>query len=163
MYAKVLRWIRATALRMKMCQRGLLADNNLYRALRQDEIVAGFLLIPKSTAPFVAPPRLPNILPVNLAPGVEHALREHQWDGKFPTRGVSTTPHLNRAVHYAQNSGVIVRLDVGRLLDSGIQLYRVSDHVPAALIVVPEDDEVVLVSEDDGPLPAECVVEVLRT
>lgn len=134
----------------------------LFRALRDDEIEAGCILIPKSTEPFSASPRLPNVLPVDLAPGAQHAVREHQWHGKFPTRGVSTTPHLARALHYARRSLVIVRLDVVQLAAIGIELYRVSEHVPASLIVAPEDDEVILVRQEDGAFPASCIAEVMH-
>ena len=59
----------------------------LFRALRGEEISAGHVLIPKSQAPFRAHPRLPNVLPFNLGERGEHAVKDHQWDGKFPTRG----------------------------------------------------------------------------
>ena len=52
----------------------------LYRALRPAEISAGYVFIPKAQKPFLAHPRLPQILAWNLGEKPEHAVREHQWD-----------------------------------------------------------------------------------
>src|SRR6266550_729406 len=70
----------------------------LYRALRPEEISRG-VLIPKSREPFVAHPMLPQVLPFPLGERPEHAVRAQQWEreDRYPTSGVSTTPHRQRA------------------------------------------------------------------
>src|ERR1700730_7521198 len=105
----------------------------LYRALRPEEITRG-VLVPKSREPFVAHPRLPLVLPFTLGERPEHAVRAHQWDGRYPTSGVSTTPHLKRAEHYARHHRTIAKIDVECLASSGIQIFRVSEHVDSSLI-----------------------------
>jgi hypothetical protein len=118
----------------------------LYRALREAEIQAGGVLIPKKTELFIAHPRLPITLPFRLGLYHEHAVREHQWDGLYETCGISTTPHLARAQLYAARLGVIVKIDLTILESVGIVHFRVADFVAPSEIAVPEDDEVILVS-----------------
>jgi hypothetical protein len=135
---------------------------DLYRALRPDEIAAGCVPIPKSHAEFLAPPRLPNVLQVKLGPSIEHALREHQWLGRYQTRGVSATTRLEVAIRYAGHSRVVIRMVSEQLASHGIELYRVADYLPESLIEALGDDEVVLVRAVDGPYPGECVAEIIR-
>jgi hypothetical protein len=137
-------------------------DQSLYRALRQAEIDAGNILIPKGQKPFVAPLRLPFRLPAQLGDTVEHAIRDHQDHGKFPTRGISTTPFLERAVHYAQRHRVIARIDRSTLVKLGVRSFRVRDRVDPQFISVPEDDEIILLYEEGDCLPRECIAEVIR-
>ena len=118
----------------------------LYRALREEEIKDGGVLIPKKTKLFIAHPRLPITLPFRLGLHHEHAVREHQWDSRYETCGISTTPHLARARFYAAKLGVIVKIDVTMLESLGIIQFRVADFVAQAEIAVSEDDEVILVS-----------------
>jgi hypothetical protein len=132
----------------------------LYRALRDAEIDAGNILIPKSQAPFRAYPKLPLVLPFPLGEREEHAVRDHQWDGQFPTRGASCTTEWNVALRYAATTKVIVSLDEAECNRFGIRRFRVRDHVPLELIVHPEDEEVILVSERDGAFPKEIVTAV---
>lgn len=132
----------------------------LYRALRDVEISAGNILIPKSQAPFLAHPRLPIVLPFTLGEREEHAVREQQWNGQYPTRGVSCTTEWKIALQYATTSRVIVRIDEEACDRLGIHRCRVRDRVPLQLIAHPEDEEVILVSDEDGPLPKEIVAEV---
>jgi hypothetical protein len=133
----------------------------LYRALRPEEINRG-VLIPKSREPFVAEPRLPQMLPFMLGERPEHAVRAHQWNGRYPTSGVSTTPHLKRAEYYAQRHRFIARIAIGRLAASGVQMFRVSEHVHSSLIFAPEDDEVILVCPDAECLPREIIEEIFE-
>ena len=138
----------------------------LYRALRAAEIEAGCVLIPKNQRPFEADPRLgiDTRLPFVLGPTEEHAVRQHQWQQNgFPTSGVSTTPHLERAQFYAAADGVIVEID--RRLFS---VYGLRECVVNSIlgehpvdIAVPEDDEVILVWDEAGPFPKQLIVRVI--
>lgn len=129
----------------------------LYRALRDAEIEAGKVLIPKSQAPFRAYPKLPLVLPFTLGEREEHAVRDQQWDGKYPTRGVSCTTEWNVALRYAAKTKIIVSIDEAKCNRLGIRRFRVRDHVPLQLIVHPEDEEVILVFDRDGAFPREIV------
>lgn len=132
----------------------------LFRALRAAEIEAGNVLIPRSDRPFLANPRLPIVLPFVLGEREEHALREHQWDGKYPTRGISCTTAWSVAQRYAQKLKVIVTISEEACEVHDIRLYRVQDHVPLQLIEHPEDQEVILVCGRDGPFPTDIVTKV---
>jgi hypothetical protein len=133
----------------------------LYRALRPEEITRG-VLIPKSREPFVAHPMLPLVLPFTLGERPEHAVRVHQWDGRYPTSGVSTTPHFKRAESHAQHHRTIARIAVERLAASGIQMFRVSEHVDSSLIFAPEDDEVILICPDAECFPKEIIAGIFE-
>ena len=133
----------------------------LYRALNVAEIEAGYVLIPKSQAPFRAPPRLPNELPFTLSETEENAAREHQWDGKFPARGVSCTTKWTVAVRYAAKKKIMVCIDESKCERFGVRRIRVCDIVPLKLIIHPEDEEVILVFDKDGALPKEIISEVI--
>ena len=133
----------------------------LYRALRSEEIARG-VLVPKSREPFVAHPMLPLVLPFSLGERPEHAVRAHQWDGRYPTSGVSTTPHLKRAEYYAQCHHFIAKIAVERLAAFGIQMFRVSEHVAPSLIFKPEDDEVILVLPGAECLPKEIIASIFE-
>jgi hypothetical protein len=139
----------------------------LYRALRKVEIEQGNILIPKGQSPFKQHPRLgvDTRLPFKLAPTEEHAVRQHQWKQRgFPTSGVSTTPHLERATYYAQENKVIAKIN--RLL---LSQYHVAEYVVKEYlgshpqdIACPEDDEVILVKSDGNVFPKEIIEEVIR-
>jgi hypothetical protein len=137
------------------------ASHYLYRALRPEEIARG-VLIPKSQEPFTADPRLAidTRLPFILGPTTEHAVRQHQWQQQgFDTRGVSTTPHLRRARFYASTHRLIAVIRRDLLVGFGIEEFRVNewlaDHPED--IACTDDDEVILVCETPGPLPAEII------
>jgi hypothetical protein len=108
----------------------------LYRALRDVEIKAGCVLIPKSQAPFRALPRLPQMLPFTLGQREEHAVRQHQWNGKYLTRGVSCTTEWSVVLRYAAKKKIIVCIDESKCDWFGIRRYRVRDHVPLQLIML---------------------------
>jgi hypothetical protein len=131
----------------------------LYRALRPDEIKRR-VLIPKSGGPFVASPMFPQVFPLAFGEHTEHAVRAQQWDGRYPTSGVSTTPHLKRAEYYAQRNLHIARIAVERLAACGVQTFRVSEHVQPSLIAKPEDDEVILVYPGAKYFPKDIVVDI---
>jgi hypothetical protein len=132
----------------------------LYRALRGAEIEAGYILIPKSQAPFRAPPRLPNVLPFTLGEHAEHAVRDQQWDGKYLTRGVSCTTEWSVALRAAKEK-IIVSIDEAKCDQFGIHRYCVRDHVPSELIIHPDDEEVILACDTDGAFPKEIVSSVI--
>lgn len=136
----------------------------LYRAINLVEIAAGNILVPKSTEPFVAELRVPFIVGSEtiVGPRPEHAIRDHQLDGKYPTRGVSCTTSLEVARRYAARHRVIVRINEAACDAAGIDRFRVRDHVPRAFILQMEDEETILVANVDGPLPREIVAEVIR-
>jgi hypothetical protein len=133
----------------------------LYRALRLDEIERHVLIPKKPSEPFVDFPRFPQVFPHRLGEWPEHAVRSQQWDSsKYPTSGVSTTPHLKRAEHYAQHNRKIARIAVDRLEASGVQTFRVSEHVHLSLISKPEDDEVILICPGAEYFPKDIIVEI---
>jgi hypothetical protein len=134
----------------------------LYRALRQDEIEAGFVLIPKSQTAFRAHPKLPLVLPVYLGEAEEHAVRDHQCDGQYLTRGVSCTTEWTVALRYARASNVIVSIDEAVCERLGIRRFRVREHTPLELIIHPEDEEVILVYDKNGVFPKEIVTAVFE-
>jgi hypothetical protein len=139
-------------------------ENYLYRALRPEEIEAGYILIPKSQEQFESEPRLEidTRLDFELGPTEEYAVRQHQWEqAGFPTRGISTTPHLERAKFYAHLNKVIVKIDRDSLVKHGIKEYVVTEILDFG-IAVPEDDEVILVMNNDGPFSKEIIVEVIH-
>ena len=133
----------------------------LYRALRPEEISRG-VLIPKACGPFFAHPMLPQVLPFTLGERPEHAVRADQWEGRHPTSGVSTTPHLKRAEHYAQHHRRIARIAVASLAEFHVQRFCVADYVDESLICVPEDDEVILVCPDVESFPVEIISEIFE-
>jgi hypothetical protein len=91
-----------------------------------------------------------------------NALMMHQRNSsKYITSGVSTTPHIEIARGYATYegaSGFIYKIDVSLLSGKGVTTYIVCDHV--AQPTKPQDEEVILVAKDYGPLPAEIVVDI---
>jgi hypothetical protein len=135
----------------------------LYRALRPDEVEAGCVLIPKAQGPFAARSRRG----IHIHPGApeENALRQRLWRQRgCPSRGVSVTPHPDRARRYAEPEGVIVELDRRVFERNWIREYPVNEVLarnPDA-IAAPEDEEVILVCELEGAFPKEIVRRVIR-
>jgi hypothetical protein len=135
----------------------------LYRALRFEEINAGYVLIPNSQEPFLAEARIgiDTRLPFQLGSTEEHAIRQHQWEQNgFPTRGISTTPHFERAKYYARINKVIVKIDRKLFGKYRIKEYIVKDWLLSPSdIAVPEDEEIILVQEVAGVFPQELICE----
>lgn len=98
-------------------------------------------------------------------PSEMNAVYGHQLSsGKFPTSGISTTPFLRRAQHYATadgrfSSGYVFKLDREALNSVGVREYIVSEWVENPKI--PEDEEVILVAQDMGELPRYVIVEII--
>ncbi len=135
----------------------------LYRALRSDEVEAGCVLIPRAQGPFAARSR--SGAAVRAETPEARAVRQRQWRQRgCPVRGVSTTPHLERARRYAAPGGIVVELDRRLFERNWIHEYPVNEVLARfpAEIVAPEDEEVILVCELEGALPKEIVRRVLR-
>ena len=99
-----------------------------------------------------------------LDDSVENAVIGHQLNSRLHlTAGVSTTPHFYRAKHYATSgstcSGVVYKIERSRLASCGVQEHVVSAYTDFPRY--PEDDEVILVHRDHGPLPLSIVVDII--
>jgi len=132
----------------------------LFRALNSDEIRAGCVLIPKSKDSFLAEPRFPAMFPIVFGSSERNAVRDHQWDSRFNTRGVSTSTSLDVAKRYAHNN-IIVKVCRDNLREFGIKEYVVKEILPESEISHPEDEEVILVQEENGSFPKDIIVEVM--
>jgi hypothetical protein len=138
-------------------------DKFLYRALRPTEIKRRVLIPKKPLAPFVADLMFPQVFPIRFGKFPEHAVRAQQWDSsRYPTSGVSTTPHFKRAEYYAQRHRTIARIAVDRLAACGIQTFRVSESVQPSLIFKPEDDEVILVCPGVKCFPKDIIADIFK-
>jgi hypothetical protein len=137
----------------------------LYKALRKEEIDAGNILIPKSQGPFRSDPRFGIDMRFPIEFGSEtNAVRQHQWQRNgFPTSGVSTTPHFDRAKVYARDD-VIVKINRQLFSKYGIKEYVVKEYLEKFPedIAAPEDDEIILVKGDGGQFPKEIIEEVIK-
>jgi hypothetical protein len=95
-----------------------------------------------------------------------NAVVQHQLLQKgLPTSGISTTPHVDRAVFYAtgghqQADGLVYIIDRDALADAGVREFVVADYVAAPS--VPADDEVVLVEKSFGALPESVLLRTVR-
>ncbi|WP_292663680.1 hypothetical protein [Nitratifractor sp.] len=96
----------------------------------------------------------------------EHnAVLRHQLNQEgFPTSGISTTPHFDRAKFYALANGryefgYVYKIDRNLLKKYKIKEYVVSEYINHPS--VPEDDEVILVAENGGKLPKEIIVDII--
>jgi len=137
--------------------------NFLYRALREIEIESGCILIPKSQSSFVSEQRFPITFPINFGPIERHAVRDHQWAGQYPTRGISTSLNIDVARTYSEKHGVIVKISRSKLRECGIKEYVVNEILPPNEVVKPEDEEVILVQEKDGNFPKKVILEIIKT
>lgn len=124
------------------------------------------VLRPKACKPFTATPEYGRAEWVNAFWGEceENAVVEHQQDqAGFPTSGLSTTPHISRAIFYATHDGKYPRayiyiINRVRCKDFGVFEFIVNEIVPFPSVV--EDDEVILVAHDGGNLPSLLIVEI---
>lgn len=93
-----------------------------------------------------------------------NAVIRHQLNQEgFPTSGISTTPHLSRAIFYTRGSsgkagGFVFKIDRLALAQHGVSEFVVAQICAPS---VPEDDEVILVLPGLEHLPPEVIVEVL--
>ena len=139
----------------------------LYRGVNPDlHTELNGVLRPKTCRPFVASPKWGRAEWGNAFWGEsqENAVIEHQQhQAGFPTSGVSTTPHVTRAIFYATHGGKYRRayvyvIDRSQCKGLTVSEFVVNDIVPSPSVV--EDDEVILVASDFGALPAALLVEV---
>lgn len=125
-------------------------------------------LRPKQFAPFTRAPEYGRDEYNNCFWGnsPSNAVVEHQrHQAGYPTSGVSTTPHLDRAQFYATRGGelsvgYIYVIDQNQCCAHGVTLYVVNSIVPQPSIV--EDEEVILVAQDFGVIPSGVVIDVVR-
>jgi len=134
----------------------------LFRGLAQTEVNYGCVPVAKKQARFLAHPRLTLKLPFILGERVEHAVREHQWGGKYITSGISTSPLFERASIYGAQTGVVVEIDTTKFAELGVEAYKVADHVDPEFVVCPEDQEVILCYREGAPLPSEMILKIHR-
>ena len=127
-------------------------------------------LIPKSTDAFLYAFKYGNsdykygsggtygISPANAVLG-------HQIDSEeYPTSGISTTSHFNRACNYALGSGkyengYVFKIDRELLESNNVKEWLVAQYVTHPS--VPEDDEVILVSNDFGVISENIIAEII--
>lgn len=95
-----------------------------------------------------------------------NAVIRHQLNQEgFPTSGISTTPHSQRAIVYSHGPsgtecGYVFKISRKALLSRGIEQFVVAKYCkPSA----PEDDEVILLTPDGDHLSSEVIVEVIET
>jgi NarE len=82
----------------------------------------------------------------------------------IPTSGVSTTPDIDRAKHYATNNGGYKEGYIYIINRRLVKQYNVHEHIVAdydPYPEIPEDKEVILVANDFGNLPKEIVVGII--
>lgn len=140
----------------------------LFRGVSMEMHKSGRGLSPKGTilsrTIHLDEPRLRLDMGLTLDDSVENVIVTHQLDSDYyRDAGISTTPHLDRARHYATHGGaqegVVYRIDRQRLDLYGVRQYRVRDYPPCPKC--PEDDEVILVHGELGSLPSAIVVAVI--
>ena len=139
----------------------------LYRGVNPDlHAELNGVLRPKTCRPFVASPEWGRAEWGNAFWGKsqENAVIKHQQhQAGFPTSGVSTTPHLDRAIFYATHDGKYLRAYVYVIDRSQCEALAVSEFVVNDIVPSPsvaEDDEVILIAGDFGALPGALLVEI---
>ncbi len=136
----------------------------LYRALRPLEIEKGYILIPKSNESFLACEKFPMPFPIPFGQTEIGAIKDHQFNGKYPTRGVSTTFDKKIALSkYCPDNGVVAIICRVTCAKIGIKEYIVKDHLAVSDILHPEDEEVILVLEKNGAFPKERINIYIRS
>lgn len=95
----------------------------------------------------------------------DNAVIRHQLNQEgFPTSGISTTPHFQRAIFYTRGpsgteGGYVFKISREALLSRNIEQFVVAHYCkPSA----PEDDEVILPTPDGDHLSSEVIFEVIE-
>jgi hypothetical protein len=125
-------------------------------------------LRPKEFLPFARKPKWGKAVWGNSKWGESdvNGVIEHQLhQAGYPTSGVSTTPHIERAMFYATHAsslqgGYIYVIDRSLLAEHGV-----ASHVVTKLVnmpTVPEDDEVILVASNYSIIPNAVIVECVK-
>ncbi len=125
-------------------------------------------LCPKELAPFARQPKWGRAIWGNSVWGesdVNGAIEHQLHQAGYPTSGVSTTSHIERAIFYATHagslqSGYIYIIDRSRLVEHGVTAHVVAELVN--MPSVPEDDEVILVASDYCVIPQAVIVAVTK-
>ena len=124
-------------------------------------------LLPKTTSPFTYTFHFDEGFHFDsgatFGASKENAVIRHQLEQSgFPTCGVSTTPHFDRARFYATSRngvGLVYQIDRTLLQEHGVREYVVAEYVRCPS--VPEDNEVILVASDNGPIPHDIVIKII--
>jgi len=93
-----------------------------------------------------------------------NAVIRHQLNQEgFPTSGISTTPHIERATVYARGKDGNGNGFVFKIIRSELERHGITEFVVAQFCQpsVPEDDEVILVVSGSSCLPSTVVAEVI--
>jgi hypothetical protein len=151
-------------------------DKYLYRGVSNSHFnKTKGALIPKALHnEFVFTPRADGTFTadgsVTAGPSIQNAVLRHQLTQKeypngYPTSGISTTPKFERAILYATNrftlpEGIVYKINRKKLEEHKIEEFVVSEWVTHPSI--PEDEEVILVSNDYGPLPSDIIKEIIK-
>lgn len=94
-----------------------------------------------------------------------NAVIRHQLNQEgFPTSGISTTPHLERAALYARGKDGDSQGFIYKIVRAELEKHHVLEFVVAEYAKfpsVPEDDEVILVPSDSSHLPKEVVLQII--
>lgn len=140
----------------------------LYRALRRLEIESDFTLIPKefTDKEFTTDPMFgfDTTFPFSFD-SVDNKVRQHQWkQNGLPTRGISTTPFLERAKFYGQRNKIIAKIDRRLFELYNIQTYDVNKilRFRPEDIAVKEDNEVILTYGKAGAFPKDIIVDLIE-
>lgn len=148
----------------------MLNMNFLYRGVSLEiHLETGGKLIPKGLS-FKHPVRYGSRI-AKYDSGITYGYSEnnavigHQTNSnEFLTSGVSTTPDFERAKFYANKGksekGVVYKINRQKLTVYEVKEYIVSKY--ATQPTVPEDDEVILVDKNNGPLPNEIIIDVIE-
>ena len=102
---------------------------------------------------------------VTLGKSLNNAVIGHQTNSdRYPTSGVSTTPHLERAEFYAtgggKQKGIIYKINRDILKENGTKEVIVKQIAKSPTI--PEDEEVILIHKDNGMLPSKIIIDVIE-
>jgi hypothetical protein len=142
----------------------------LYRGVSDQQLADGKALTPKGAGPFIYTFRHDGTLrydgSATFGPSETNAVLRHELRQEgFPSSGISTTPFFERAEYYATSGGKrsighVLKFDRAVVLKHAIREYVVADWIPSPS--APEDNEVILVAQDCGPLPDFIVLEVIN-
>jgi len=133
----------------------------------------GGRIFPKAPGPFEYVFRYDGTIrhdgSATYGPSAQNAVLAHQLGlpdrPDLHTAGISTTPHLERACHYATRvatvPGVIYVIDRTKLVALGVREFVVKDTVYTLSLTVPEDDEVILVAPGNGELPPAAIMSLI--
>ncbi len=93
-----------------------------------------------------------------------NAILAHQTcSSKFPSSGISTTPHFEIAKKYStfeSKKGVVYKIDKRKLKENDIESFIVKDWI--SFTNHPEDDEVILRHKLDKEISIEIIVDIIE-